>query len=248
MNARAPRHFRILVGVCVALAAWSLTGAAQELVVIASTDPALKPGLKVDASRVIRIAAEAKVTLIASNGQSLRLSGPYEGVLETPSGQSDPGLVDSISRLISLQDSPSETLAVFRSGPQKFPDGRPDIWGLHIARAGRYCLREDRTAMLWWPGSRPGARISLTGADGDSRSVSFRWPSKGKSRPWPVELPLTDGSSYLVRFRAHSPGIRLDIVVMPSLATDAHRTAWMADHGCTYQALRALEALREGSL
>lgn len=248
MNLHAQRRCRILVVIFMALTAWSSLCTAGELVVIASTDPALKPGSKVDASHEIRVAADAEVTLIASNGQSMRLSGPFEGVLESPSGPSDPGLVDSLSRLIAVENSPSATLAVFRSGPQKLSAGRPDIWGLHIARAGRYCVRDDRPIMLWWPQSRAGARITITRVDDDAQSVSLRWPAKGKSRPWPPELPLTDGASFLARFTSRSPGIRLDVVVMPSLATDAHRTAWMADHGCTFQALRALNALREGSL
>jgi hypothetical protein len=35
---------------------------------------------------------------------------------------------------------------------------------------------------------------------------------------------------------------------MPNLATDAHRAAWMAEHGCTRQALRVLTAMGKEEL
>ena len=35
-------------------------------------------------------------------------------------------------------------------------------------------------------------------------------------------------------------------LLMPELATDAHRAAWMSEHGCTHQALAVLDSMLEG--
>lgn len=230
-----------------------LTGAAPasragELVVIASTDPALQSGSIVDGNRSLQVVTDASVVLISSTGKRIELVGPYIGAPETSASKSGSRLVKSLSQLINQHAHTPEKLAAFRSAGKRAPAARPDIWGVDIAHAGTYCLRVDQAVMLWWDEARASALVSLSGPDGEAREVRIRWPSGQRHLAWPQALVLADGAHYLVRFRAADAGLRLITLQMPPLATDVERAAWMAEHGCTRQALAVVDAIARKEL
>lgn len=226
------------------------TGAtlAADLVVIASGDPSIAIGTVIDGTKAIDVETDVSIVMVSSDGRTIKLSGPYSGAPDTSVTGTDSRLVDSLSRLITEEAGSPATLAVFRGGLEKTPIGRPDVWGIDIARAGRYCLRPGRPVMLWWRAARSGAVVALSRAADDSRGVRIRWPQSKRYTEWPGELTLSDDTDYVARFRAGDTGTRLTTLLMPELATDAHRAAWMAEHGCTRQALGALDAMVEGEL
>jgi hypothetical protein len=227
---------------------WAASGRAADLVVIASDDPSVALGTKIDGGKPIAIAAGASLVLVSSTGRTIKLAGPYSGMPDPSAAGGDDGLVDSLSQLIKEEGGSSTTLAVFRGGLDKTPIGRPDIWGVDIAREGSYCLRPDRPAMLWWYAARPGAVVKLSDDEDGSGGARIRWPQSKKYTPWPDTLALSDGATYVARFRSGDTGTPLKAVLMPALDTDAHRAAWMAGHGCTQQALRVLDAMGQDEL
>jgi len=230
------------------LAGWAASSQAADLVVIASSDPSIKVGVVIDGVRPMRVVAAASVVMISSAGKTIKLSGPYSGAPDTSASSPDKKLVDALSRLINEEAKSPTTLAVFRSGLKPLPTGRPDIWGIDIAREGRYCLRPDQPAMLWWYAARPGAVVNLSSSGDESGGTRIRWPQSKKYTPWPDALALSDGATYVARFRSGDTGTPLKAVLMPALDTDAHRAAWMAGHGCTQQALRVLDAMGQDEL
>ena len=227
---------------------WAAPGQAADLVVIASGDPAVTIGTKIDGSESISIPAGASLVLVSSTGQTIKLTGPYDGAPDPSNTNADSRLVDSLSKLIEEEGGSTTTLAVFRGGFDKPPIGRPDIWGVEIDKEGRYCLRPDRPAMLWWRSARSGAVIKLSINGDDSGGARIRWPTSKKYTAWPDTLVLSDGATYVARFRAGDAGTPLTTVLMPTLDTDAHRAAWMAEHGCARQALGVLGAIGEDEL
>jgi hypothetical protein len=227
----------------VVLGGWATSSQAADLVVIASSDPSIEVGVIIDGSRPISVAANASVILVSSDGRTIKLFGPYNGAPDTSASSSDSRLVDSLSRLITKEASSPTTLAVFRGGFKQAPADRPDIWGIDIARAAKYCLRPDRPVMLWWAAARSGAVVTFSSPDDSSRSARIRWPQGKRHSAWPKELALTDGATYVARFWSEDSGEQLITVLMPDLGTDAHRAAWMAEHGCTRQALKVLDAM-----
>lgn len=233
-----------------AIFALGLAGAvnAAELVVIASSEPTLEVGAVIDGSRPLKIPAGARVTLISSTGRTVVLEGPYDGMPDPTRAPADGDLVESLSRLITQESGSSTALAVFRGANVKKPENRPDLWGIDIARAGRYCLRRDIPAYLWWNNARAGAVVSLDRASSDDGGVRIRWPSAKRQLLWPESLMLADGAVYVARFRSGDEGERLAVRFMPTLASDAHRVAWMANYGCTGQALKVLNAIAAGEL
>ena len=230
------------------LAAVARSAQAAELVVIASEDPSMPAGTVIDGARTVTVAADATVVLVSADGRVTELAGPYSGAPDASPASGDGRLVESLSRLITDQADAPNKLAVFRGGMAMTPIGRPDVWGIDIARAGAYCVRSDRPAMLWWAGARAGAVVELTPTGDDAGRTRIRWPGSKKYAPWPDALPLGDGMTYIARFRSSDDGRTIRTLLMPELATDAHRAAWMAEKGCTRQALAVVDALREGDL
>lgn len=223
-------------------------GHSAELVVIASTQPSLEVGAIIDGDRPLEIPSGARVTLISSTGKKIVLEGPYDGSPDPTRGPAESDLVESLSRLITKKGDASTALAVFRDVGAKDPPFRADLWGIDIARAGDYCLRRDIPAFLWWNEARAGAIVTLGHAADEDAGVRIRWPSPKRELLWPGSLDLADGVTYVSRFRAGDVGEYLRVRFMPDLASDAHRVAWMAEHGCTDQALKVLGALAAGEL
>lgn len=225
------------------LCAWTASGRAGELVVIASSDPAIEKGVVFDGGKPLRVASGATVVLISSKGKTIKLAGPHTGVPDADPADGDSKLVDSLSHLIKKQAQSPSTLAVYRSGLGQPPEGRPDIWGVDLARGGTYCLRADRSAVLWWEAAGPGASVRLAPGGEDAGGVRIKWPRGKHHVPWPRELALSDGADYVVRLWSGDEGQHVTTRLMPELETDAHRAAWMAEHDCTVQALMVLDAL-----
>ncbi len=229
--------------VLVILGGWAASSQAVDLVVISSSDPSIEAGVVIDGSRPISIAANAAVVLVSSGGRTIKLSGPYNGAPDTSASSSDSRLVDSLSRLITKEAGSPTTLAVFRGGFKQAPADRPDIWGIDIARAGKYCVRRDRPVMLWWAAARSGAVVTFSSTGDSSRNARISWPRGKRHLAWPKELTLSDRATYVARFWSNDNGEQLVTVLMPDLGTNAHRAAWMAEHGCTRQALKVLDAM-----
>ena len=229
--------------VLVVLGGWAASSQAGDMVVIASSDPSIEVGVVIDGSQPISVAANASVILVSSDGKTIKLSGPYNGVPDTSASSSDSRLVDSLSRLINQEANAPTTLAVIRGGFRRAPADRPDIWGIDIARAGKYCVRRDRPVMLWWAAARSGAVVTFSSIGDSSRSTRLSWPRGKRHLAWPKELTLSDRATYVARFWSNDNGEQLVTVLMPDLGTNAHRAAWMAEHGCTHQALKVLDAM-----
>lgn len=227
---------------------WPPSSGASELVVIVSNDPEFEVGVVLDGNKPVEIAAERSLVLISSAGKVISLSGPYHDIPDPSGPNSGDRLVGSLSQLLGKKANPPTALGATRGLPRRSPAGRPDIWGIDIARAGTYCLRADRPTMLWWAAARSFDVVSLSRTDNNTDSVELRWQRGERALAWPKSLVPVDGATYVARFWADDSGERLTTITMPPLETDAHRAAWMAEHGCTGQALKVLSALGKGEL
>ena len=232
----------LTIGAALALGAAFAAGAGQVVIVESDVD-GLTRGSVIEGTRTVTLVPDSRVVLITASGRTVVLEGPYEGAIEPAAPSAEGTLVDSLSRLLREPGGDAETLAVARKYPGAEPAGRADVWGIHIATTDVYCVRADHPPVLWWPGGRVGAVVVLEETTGRTR-VRLRWPEGKRQQPWPERLPVIEDGSYVAMFREGDPGERFTLRYMPrGLVTDAHRAAWMAEHGCTRQALRVLAAV-----
>ncbi len=232
------RHLRLVA--LSGLIACSLEAYAGQLVVIASSADALALGDIVDGATLIEVPVGAAVTLVAPDGRTVSLEGPYQGAPDKSANSKDLSLLDSLSQL--LTGDSGEKLAVFRSARGK----GPDPWAANVTRSGTYCLRTDRPATLWRARARAETTLTLE-LTGSGRKVSVRWPAGEPTLPWPSALPLIDGANYFAHLKDAIGSTEITPALIPAgLSTDAHRAAWMGQNGCARQARKVLKALAQG--
>lgn len=239
MRARAAT---IWTGIVLGLAASAAPAAqAAQLLVIASTAPELPAGTFLDSARPLALPAGAQVTLVAEDGRTATLEGPFEGVLALGGDGGDPGLLGKLAALVRAPTQESSALGAVRAADVRAPS---DPWAIEVSRPGRYCVRGGAVPRLWRPSAAQAGVLSLKQASSGQRATAT-WPRGEATVAWPKDMAVADGRSYRMQMRGGTSPKRLVLRIVPSaLANDALRAAWMADAGCERQARRLLATLR----
>jgi hypothetical protein len=215
---------------------------AGPMLVIASNVPAYEFGAVIDGARAIRL-DEGFLTLIAANGERVQLEGPVEGLVDPAPAQADPTLIEVLSHLIQseLEAERSAPATLFAAVPRV----RPDSWSADATRSGVYCVPTEAPT-LWRSHAKRAATLQLKRQNTES-GTSTPWPAGKSTIAWPQSLVLADGATYELRLSGAVGRTELTMRLIPEgLATDAHRIAWMAKHGCRTQALLVLDSLAAG--
>lgn len=216
---------------------------AGPMLVIASNVPAYEFGAVIDGQQPISI-DEGFLTLIAANGERVELEGPVQGLVDPAPPHADPTLIRVLSRLVQseLEAERTAPATLFATVPRV----RPDIWSADVTRSGIYCL-PTATPTLWRSHARSETTLKLKRLTAEP-NTSMLWPAGESKIAWPRTLALSDGATYEVRLSDAVGRTELTMRLIPGgLPTDAHRVAWMFQHGCRAQALLVLDALAAGN-
>ena len=142
------RWISSFIGILLMTAAFSAQ--AQQLVVIASGAPSLKPGQVVKSGTALEIPAGASVTLVSETGKPVTLKGPFSGPAKAGgqgNGQGgDDKLIASLSGLLSGSGKETGSLGVMRAvAPPKPPS---DAWVIDTGKSGDVCVQAKGPVML----------------------------------------------------------------------------------------------------
>lgn len=235
------RRFGILAGLALALVA---TDALADLVVVSSSDPSLPPGTVVTETQPVTLAEGDRATLVAADGKTIRLSGPYAGIpggARTSAQGDDGGLVEQLSRLLEGRARPTPALGAVRKLGDADAPASP--WDIAVARPGTWCVAEGVPVMIAHRRARADDTLRVT-IEASGTETDVRWPRGARRVPWPDSVPIDDGATYGLRLLATDTYAFVRLTLVPAdLPTDAHRAAWMADRGCRDQAVRLLGTL-----
>lgn len=235
------RIFLTVLGVI--LFALSSAAWAQDLVIVNSTAPSLKPGQMVESDSPIEVPAGASVTLVSESGKILTLKGPRSGPPGMGGGGGgDANLLSSLSGLLSASGKETASLGTMRAvAPPMPPD---DPWVINIGRSGDHCVPKGGPVTLWRAKSAKAVSLSLKSLTDRSKSKAA-WPAGASSLQWPAGMTIADGAKYLARLKGSRTASKLVLHLVPGdLPSDAHRAAWMAGKGCVKQARRLLARMR----
>lgn len=218
---------------------------AAELLVIGSENADIEEGAIVDAQATVRLAPGARLTLIAEDGTSITLEGPYEGpplegAARAPAGRT---LLRALGALFAAGGGrQGSTKGATRGGPA----GGADLgaWLIDTGSQGDACTPNGAPVRLWRAKSERASVLKLT-HKGARASADVDWPAGAATLAWPGEVPIEDGADYLVRLKGVLVARTLTLHVVPgNLPSEAHRAAWMAERGCLSQARALLAELR----
>jgi hypothetical protein len=213
---------------------------AAQVVVLEARGIQLTVGQSIDGLAPIKLEPGQKLALIAEDGKTIRLKGPFEGPPAPDTSTAGATVVQALLDLGKQGESSSATLGVVRGTEDRVA---PDPTMMDVTRPGNRCVLEGTNPVLWWPGHSGGdAKIAIEPAD-HSWKAQTNWP--GASGDYIAlnqsSVPLRDGGSYLVNINAATTSITVHVV--PSNVPATVRAAWMVDKGCTGQASAVAKTL-----
>lgn len=213
------------------------TARADQLVVIASNTELFKLGTIVDASQELVLPPDTSITLIAADGKSVKLTGPYKGNPNSGSSAQNKSLIETLSEIASKEYAPE--LAVFRKAGT-----RAGLWAIDVGKSGVNCARSDENIKLWRKNASIDSRLKIIPRGNPGDAVSLNWPRGEHVFDWPGSLSIKDGETYVMKLEDTSREQQVKIYTIPQeYATDAHRVVWMWENECPRQARRLFRSL-----
>jgi hypothetical protein len=210
----------------------------QVVVIKSNADPFL-PGRTISATEMLSLSAGEHITAVASNGQVIKVTGPYSGTIGMPPDPAESGsIVRMIANLIKTESADRNTLAVTRQWQaERMP---PDPWVVSIASQGPHCVLATQPVSIWRGNAEKESSIRLSRSSNGPFADS-RWPKGAYSTPWPSSIEIASGQTYRARIDGSQEAV-FDIFVAPrELPTTVHRVVWLAEHGCRRQARMLLD-------
>ncbi len=225
-------------GSALALAAALLLAAplagANELVVLDAKGVDLAPGAKLDGKAKLVLAAGARLTLVAADGRTIRLKGPYDDS-PAPGQAEQANMGDALKNLMSQRGAGTAQLGVVRAGSEGAD--LPEPWVLDVARSGPRCLPANVAPVLWGPRFGEAAELKIEPADRSWRAKGS-WPIDQDRLALPPSIPISDGTTYQVDVGGN-PAAIVVFRIPAALADPVAQAAWMIEKGCEDQ-VRAL--------
>jgi hypothetical protein len=233
---------RWIYGAMTAAAALLLaaTGArADDMVVVAARGIALAPGQKIDASKPLKLVEGQHVTLIAVDGVTLKLDGPFDKPpASAKRGGAGPG---SIAALLTQAGARTGEAGVTRSGNSVA--ALPNPWVLDVSRTGTVCLLQGERPVFWRPVSARAAKLSVMPADRSWLGEAV-WPEGSNELIPASDIAIQPDSVFFVALDGGEESAVSVSYVPKDLDNNAMRVAWLADQGCEAQA-EALQRLEK---
>jgi len=236
MRFMTTRLFKTLpIAIAVVAAVFPVVHSARaDMVVIRASGPGLKSGQVIPSGSPVSLPGGSSAVLLAQDGRNVSLKGPYQGVPDTSSG-GDGKVVTALSRLLTTGGGDTASLGVTRG---------TDIFDPHAVNpaGGLYCATSRRPAVFQRGMSITTTKITITSAAGSVAVV--KWPESQPEIAWPQDMPMRDGVTYqLLQDGKPNPTKLLIRRVPGDVEGDAETAAWMAENGCSRQALAILHSI-----
>lgn len=216
---------------CLLAFAVPVAAGAGDLVVVEARGIALPLGSTIDDTQPLTLKEGQHVTLIAANGATLKLDGPYDKAPAVGESAGGDEAVLALKALMTQTASRSEP-GLVRGGATKVV--LPAPWILDVSRTGIVCLRQGDRPILWREDA--SAQEPLTIVPGDRTWRAEATWSEGKHfLRVSSDLPIDGGKTYNVRLGNLEAAITVKLVPN-GLPSDEARAAWLADVGCDGQA------------
>lgn len=215
---------------------------ANQLVVIKATGVALEKGQIIDGSKILKLGKGASVTLIGNSGSTVTLTGPYEQAPAEMTGGNaqNPNIVKALGALISARKFSTASLGVVRSGSGETGNHRlSDPWLVSVEGSGPRCIRPG-IVVLWRNDASKQSTVTISRSSA-SLTAQADWAAGDNVLPL-ASNRFRDGGDYTLELEKKR--IALTVHVLPGEYTEVgQQAAWMAETGCTNQALALLDAV-----
>jgi hypothetical protein len=199
-------------------------------------------GSVVASSASLSVPDKAKVVMAAESGQIVTVNGPFQGPPQVKEGGAGGSrIVAAISSLVRENVRDSSSVGAVRAADVDWRSETAktarDALAIDVSEGGDACVYDPAAAELARNPSAPAAAVSILSVDGGD-TVTLAWPKGALRQPWPKEMPLNDGASYMIDQGGQSEAAMTTVHVLQAgaAASDIEKVAQLADSGCTQQA------------
>ena len=213
--------------------------ALAQTVVISASGPSARSypaGKSLAAGTRIVLAAGDTLTVLDSRG-TRTLRGPVTAAAEAAATTANP----SFAALVATQNRRrARTGAIRGTGEAPKPS---NLWYVNATADGTVCVADPAAVQLWRPDMQKAATLTVTADSGSSASAPFIVGQSVTS--WPSNLPITEGSSYVLSGGGLARPVRLRFTMLGKPPSDPAGTYAALDaKGCNAQKQLLLGAMQ----
>lgn len=215
---------------------------ASTVVVLESKAASYAVGTKLKPDASIQLKAGERLTLIAANGVTVSLRGPYDGMaIKDAEKHPSSDTAKNLSALLASREARTSSVGVVRAGSETAK--LPDPWLIDVARAGKRCMLTGAPPKLWREKATQAEAIWVAASDRSWR-IDLSWPAGADRIALPDSAPV-EGVAGLIIGRQQEEVVLSLSSVPASLDDPALYAAWLLRMGCMQQADALLENLKQ---
>jgi hypothetical protein len=204
---------------------------ATPMIVVEARGGGLKPGMRIDSARPVKLAEGEKIVLVAPDGRMTTLRGPYSGPTRRDGGSVQNPRV-ALAALIATRNDRASSVGAVRSGANAA--ALPDPWLIDISRGGDRCLKEGEKPVWWRPESLAEQAFSVFPVDRSWRA-DYVWKAATDRMTPPDIVGLDDLKTFIVRAGGQEYPLRINIIPR-DINDPLVVSAWMLEKACVQQA------------
>ncbi|HUN50302.1 MAG TPA: hypothetical protein VMU42_04275 [Candidatus Sulfotelmatobacter sp.] len=215
---------------------------AEDFVVVESSAPTIAAGAQIASGSAVTVPDKARVVLLAASGQIVTLNGPFQGVPAATGGAGgDSRLLTAVASLVHANTQESGSVGAVRAADVQWRAATikapHDVFAIDASDGGDACLDDPEHAMLTRNPSDPAGSMTIHAMDGDA-TAKVEWPASTARMPWPKELKLADGATYVIEPPGQASAAMTTVHLLPAAPaqSDIERVKQLTDAGCTDQA------------
>lgn len=211
---------------------------ATPMIVVEARGGGLKPGIRIDSARTVKLVEGEKIVLVAPDGRMSTLRGPYSGPAVRNAG-SVQNPRTALAALIATRNDRASSVGAVRSGASAAP--LPEPWLIDISRGGDRCIKEGEKPVWWRPESLTEQAFSVFPVDRSWRA-DYVWKASTDRMTPPDIVGLDDLKTFIVRADGQEYPVRINMIPR-DIDDPLVISAWMLKKACVQQADSYLRAI-----
>lgn len=206
---------------------------ASTVVVLESKAASYAVGTKLMPDANIQLKAGERLTLIAANGVTVSLRGPYDGMaIKDAEKHPSSDTTKNLATLLASREARTSSVGVVRAGSETAR--LPEPWLIDVARAGKRCTLIGTPPKLWRENTAQAEAIWVAASDRSWR-IDLSWPVGADRIALPDSAPV-EGVAGLIIGRQQDEVVLSLSSVPAGLDDPALYAAWLLRMGCMQQA------------
>jgi hypothetical protein len=204
----------------------------------------------IEEATTITLEAGETLTLLAADGKSHTVTGPFEGSAAAVGGENAGGLelTGAIASVLVSKTGDLSAVAASRDVKRKpkRADGGAPAWRFTLGPSGSQCAIAGEPPTFWRSHAEVEVGLAIREVE-HGRSAELTWAAGEHELAWPDSVPAGDGATYLVEVDGTGEPTSLVLHEIPGeAAAGIQGVAFLLSRGCDRQAKQLWAEYQQG--